>query len=109
MKTIHDLGHGFWNIRSDFRLVGILNIGTHASLIRLRSGRFVILDSCALSEATRSQLLALTDEGRGVEAILNLHPFHTLHCAEMAGVFPGARLYGSVRHMRQHPDLPWEQ
>lgn len=109
MRTIHDLGHGFWNIRSVFRLGGILDIGSQASLVRLRTGRFVILDSCGLSDAAQAHLLALTDGGHAVEAILNLHPFHTRHCADMAALFPDARLYGSVRHMRHHPDLPWEQ
>ena len=43
MERLIDLGNGFWNIRGDLRLFGLLNVGTQASLVRLRSGRFVAL------------------------------------------------------------------
>ena len=108
MERLIDLGNGFWNIRGDLRLFGLLNVGTQASLVRLRSGRFVALDSCAMDTPTRDRVMALTDGGTAVEAILNLHPFHTLHCATMAQMFPQARLYGSRRHWRKWPDLPWQ-
>lgn len=108
MDNIRDLGNGFWNIRGVHRLGGIVNVGTQASLVRLRSGGFVMLDSVAMNGQTQAAVLALTDSGRAVRAILNLHPFHTLHCATAAAMFPGAALYGSIRHRQRHPDLDWQ-
>ena len=106
--AIHDLRHGFWTIRGDFRIAGVLNVGTQAGLVRLGSGRFVLLDSYPLTGSVRDTVMQITDQGRAVEAVLNLHPFHTLHCATTARDFPQARLYGSARHRLRHPDLPWQ-
>ncbi|MCA0943262.1 hypothetical protein LCM08_25005 [Salipiger pacificus] len=43
-----------------------------------------------------------------MEAVFNLHPFHTLHCAAMARDFPTAKFYGSERHCRVCTSVPWE-
>ncbi len=104
---IYDLGAGFWNIQGSFRLGGIINIGTQCSLIRLPSGSFVFLDSYTLTDDVRSQVMALTDNGQKVEAVLNVHPFHTVHCAQMAEDFPQATFYGSERHHKQVPTVQW--
>ena len=104
-----DLGHGFWNIRGTLKLGGIVNVGTQTSLVRLTSGRFLFLDSYELSGEVRDQVMALTDQGRAVEAVLNLHPFHTLHCEAMARDFPEALFYGSDRHARLRPSVLWEE
>ena len=106
-EQLIDLGDGFWNIRGDLRMAGVLNIGTQCSLVRLRSGGFVFLDSCAFGDRIARQVMALTDNGRAVRAILNLHPFHTLHCAAIARDFPDAALFGAHRHRLRHPDLNW--
>lgn len=103
-----DLSHGFWNIRGDLRMAGVLNVGTHCSLVRLANGAFVFLDSCAFDNPIARQVMALTDNGRAVQAILNLHPFHTLSCRWMHDRFPDALLFGSERHRRKWPDLPWQ-
>lgn len=107
-ERVIDLGNGFWNIRGNLRIGGILNVGTHCSLVRLSSGRFVFLDSYGFGDDVARQVMALTDQGRAVEAILNLHPFHTLHCQTMHDMFPQAMLFGSDRHHRRWPDLPWQ-
>ena len=104
---IIDLGAGFWNIRGTFRLGGVLNIGTHCSLVKLTSGKFVFLDSYTLTEDLRAQVMALTNNGQDVEAVLNLHPFHTVHCAQMAKDFPQAIFYGSSRHHKKVPEVQW--
>lgn len=104
-----DLGEGFWNIRGSFRLGGIVDIGTQCSLVQLNSGRFVFLDSYALSGESKAQVMALTDEGQQVEAVLNLHPFHTTHCKQMAQDFPKATFYGSSRHHTQVPEIDWSE
>ena len=94
---IHDLGAGFWNIRGSFRIGGVINIGTQCSLVKLSSGRFVFLDSYALTGDVRDEVMALTNNGQDVEAVLNVHPFHTVYCAQMAKDFPQATFYGSSR------------
>ncbi|MBA2057299.1 hypothetical protein H0262_05310 [Psychrobacter cryohalolentis] len=104
---IIDLGAGFWNIRGTFRLGGVLNIGTQCSLVKLASGRFVFLDSYTLTDDVRAQVMALTNNGQDVEAVLNLHPFHTVHCAQMAKDFPQATFYGSSRHQKKVLEVQW--
>lgn len=105
--TIINLGQGFWNIRGALRIGGLIDVGTHCSLVQLAKDRFIFLDSYELSGAVREQVMALTCQGQAVEAILNLHPFHTLHCEAMARDFPQATLYGSLRHQQKLPQLPW--
>ncbi|MEN6670109.1 hypothetical protein AAJP47_07025 [Psychrobacter sp. B38] len=106
-NEIHDLGKGFWNIRGAFRIAGVINIGTQCSLIQLSSGNFVFLDSYSLTGDVREKVMALTDNGQKVEAVLNLHPFHTVHCEEMAKDFPKATFYGSSRHHKKVPNVQW--
>ena len=98
----------FWNIRGSYRIAGVIDVGTQASLVRRANGRFVFLDACALSSRVSRAVDDLTGGGEKVEAILNLHPFHTVHVRKMHELFPRARLYGTRRHLERFPDLPWE-
>lgn len=106
---IIDLGSGFWNIRGSFKLGGLIDIGTQCSLVKLESGKFIFLDSYTLSGDVRDEVMILTNNGEDVEAILNLHPFHTVHCAQMAKDFPKAINYGSERHKQQVPEVTWAE
>lgn len=101
------LSDEFWNIRGDFRLGGVLNIGTQCSLVKLSEGRFVFLDSYGLRGELRERIMALTNQGKAVEAVLNVHPFHTIHCAQMAKDFPSATFYGSSRHKQKLTQVTW--
>ena len=103
-----DLGNGFWTVRGSLRIGGVFDVGTQCSLVRLANGNFVFLDSYTLTDAIRAEVDALTDGGARVEAIINVHPFHTLHCEWMHRAFPQAKLYGTARHLEHLPDLPWE-
>ena len=98
----------FWNIRGSFKIGGVVDIGTQASLVRRRDGKFVFLDSYALSGGAEQQVLELTRGGEDIEAILNVHPFHTVFARKMHERFPRAKLYGTARHVSKSPDLPWE-
>jgi len=104
-----DLGNGCWNVRGTFKIGGLLNIGTQCSLIQRSNGDFVFLDSDTLNPVILRQVYDLTDEGRKVTAILNLHPFHTIHVRAAHEQFPGAALYGTSRHKAKAPDLPWAE
>ena len=107
-EKIVQVAENFWNIRGSFRIGGVVDIGTHASLVRLASGNFLFLDSYALSETVREQINAILHGGE-IEAILNLHPFHTVHVQRMHELYPVARLHGTQRHLDRFPDLPWEE
>lgn len=105
---IRDIAEGFWNIRGSFKIGGLIDVGTHVSLVRRSSGRFVFLDSYSLDDATDRAVRSLTNGGRDIEAILHLHPFHTVHVRNMHAHFPRAKLYGTARHASKFPELPWE-
>lgn len=107
--SILPVADGFWNIRGSYRIAGLLNVGTHASLVRRANGKFVFLDSYTFGEPVKSDLDALTRGGEDVEAILNVHPFHTVHVRAMHALYPRARLYGTSRHLTKFADLPWER
>lgn len=102
------VGDGFWNIRASFRMLGVVDVGTHASLVRRASGKYLLLDTCPLDEDTVRWIAGLTRGGADLEAILNLHPFHTLSVRAVHALYPGAALYGTARHHRKLSDLPWE-
>ncbi|PRY26129.1 hypothetical protein CLV78_101222 [Aliiruegeria haliotis] len=106
--TTIQISEDFWNIRGSFKVGGVLDLGTHASLVRRADGGFVLLDSWTLTPTQKAEVHALTDGGRAVDAIINLHPFHTLHCEAMHHDFPNAKLYGTERHRAVWPALPWE-
>ena len=106
-ETMTRLADGFWRITGEVRVGGLLDIGTQCSLVRRDDGRFVFLDSYTLPAPVRQQVDALTDEGRKLDAIINLHPFHTLHCEWMHRTYPDATLYGTTRHHEKLPGLPW--
>ena len=105
---MEDLAKDFWNIRGDFRIAHVLNIGTHMSLVRRPGGTFLLLDSYEPRSEVRDRLMALTDGGAAIEAVLNLHPFHTVHCNFMYSFLPEARHIGTRRHHERAPDLPWD-
>jgi len=98
----------FWNIRGDFKIAGVLNIGTHASLVRRESGQFVLLDAYTMEGKVKAQVDALTNNGADIEAIINLHPFHTVHVRKVHQLYPNARLFGTQRHLNNFAELPWE-
>ncbi|PIE17319.1 MAG: hypothetical protein CSA66_06130 [Proteobacteria bacterium] len=105
---IVQIADGFWNIRGAFRVFGLLNIGTQSSLVRLAGGRYALLDSYTLKGDPRDEVMARTDGGDALDAIINLHPFHTVHVKAVAAMFPNAKLYGTSRHHAVAPDLRWE-
>ncbi len=103
------IADNFWNIRGSFIIAGVIDIGTQASLVRRENGKFVFLDSYTLSGAARREVDSLTGGGEDVEAVLNVHPFHTVHVAKMHERYPHARHYGTARHLSRFPDLPWQE
>lgn len=106
--NVIEVADGFWNIRAPFR-IGLIEIGTHASLVRLGSGKFVLLDACAFSEEVHQWIGELTGGGDNLEAVLHLHPFHTLYVAMAHERYPKATLFGTARHVEKLGALPWDE
>jgi hypothetical protein len=107
-SNVIEVADGFWNIRGSFKVAGVFDLGTHASLVRRASGQFVMLDACGISDETRRWVDARTRGGEDLEVILHLHPFHTLHVRSLHKMYPRAKLYGTARHRDKFADLPWE-
>lgn len=106
--VIH-VGEGFWNIRGSYKIAGVIDVGTQASLVRLASGNYVLLDSYTLDKPTFRRVSEMTEGGEKIEAVLNLHPFHTVHVLKTHEQFPDAVLYGTARHHARFPELPWAE
>ena len=106
-KDIIAVGDGFWNFRGSFKIGGVIDVGTQSALVRLKSGHFVLLDSYALSRSARRLVSRETDGGEQLEAVINLHPFHTMHVRTIHQWYPHVAHYGTERHHRMFPELPW--
>src|SRR5262249_32159573 len=96
-------------VRGSFKISGLLDIGTHISLIRRQNGKFLFLDGYTLPAPVKQDLDALTRGGADVEAVLHVHPFHTVHGEAMHRQYPPSRRYGASRHLARFPSLPWER
>lgn len=107
-EQVLKISDDFWNIRGVFKIGGVLNIGTHASLVKRTNGKFVLLDAYTLQDKVKEQVDALTNNGADIEAIINLHPFHTVHVERSHQQYPNAKLYGTQRHVDKFPTLPWQ-
>lgn len=107
--SLLQISDDFWNIRGSFKIAGVIDIGTQASLVKLKSGKFVFLDSYTLDQDLADQVNALTRDGKDIAAVLNLHPFHTVHVEWMHKQYPKARHYGTARHLSRFPALAWQK
>jgi len=108
MSKLVRIAPTFTNLRSSFKL-GPLDVGVHSSLVQRKNGKFLLLDSTSLEPEVKDQVAALTNGGKDIDAILNLHPFHTSSLELVHKLYPHAKLYGSSRHVEKAPDLPWQQ
>lgn len=77
MSKVIRVADKFVNIRSSFKLGGI-DIGTHTSLVKRKSGKWLMLDSVKLESQVKAEVDSITNNGADLEAVLNLHPFHTV-------------------------------
>lgn len=108
-SNVIPVGDGFWNVRGPLKIAGVLNVGTHASLIRRDNGKYLFLDACELDDQTRRWVDEQTRAGEDIEAILHLHPFHTLFVKPLHELYPKAKLYGTARHLYRFQDVPWQR
>jgi len=100
------IGPGFWNIRSSF-VIDDIDIGTHMSIIQLKSGKFVIVDTVQLNPELQNEINNLTHNGTLMEAVIATHPFHTTYFPAFYEAYPKAPFYGTPRHLKIEPQIPW--
>jgi len=104
------IGPGFWNVRAPFK-VNISNItleiGTQMSLVKLRTGRFILIDTVDVDQQLRAEIDGLTKNGTLIDAILATHPFHTTYFPVFYNIYPKVAFYGTPRHLRLQPQIPW--
>lgn len=60
------------------------------SVIKLASGKFLIIDTVPLEEEHKAALDALTENGALIEAVVATHPFHTLAFPAFYKAYPNA-------------------
>ncbi len=94
----------FWNIRGSFKIGGVVDIGTQASLVRLADGNFLLLDACAIDDGLGEEIDGIVGDSE-IEAIVHLHPFHTVHVQAVHARYPAARLHGTQRHLDRFNEL----
>lgn len=104
---LHQIGPGFWNVRTSFKLFKIIDIGTHMSVIQLRSGNFLVIDTVEMNDQLKKELDDLTNNGTKIEAVVGVHPFHTLAFPDFYKLYPDAKYYGTPRHLRNLKDIKW--
>eukprot|EP01013_Petalomonas_cantuscygni_P007331 TRINITY_DN1909_c0_g1_i1.p1 TRINITY_DN1909_c0_g1~~TRINITY_DN1909_c0_g1_i1.p1 ORF type:complete len:300 (-),score=34.77 TRINITY_DN1909_c0_g1_i1:364-1218(-) len=105
-RRIDPIGPNFWNIRGNFDIDSI-NIGTHMSIIKLSSGKFLVVDTINITADLLQEFNTLTSNGTSVEAIVATHPFHTSFFPMWYKAFPHIPFYGTPRHLRIEPSIPW--
>jgi hypothetical protein len=101
------IGPGFWNVRSSFMIDGF-DIGTQMSLIQLKNGKFLIIDTVAIDAPLKNAIDTLTGNGTLMEAVLASHPFHTTYFPSFYKLYPKVPYYGTPRHIRIQPQIPWK-
>lgn len=104
-----DIGSGLWNLRGSFTfLVGMVDIGTQMSFIRLSTGKFLVIDTCAIGAADKTIIDKLTNNGELIEAVVATHPFHTMFFEPFFKMYPNAEYYGTPRHLNRITSIPWK-
>ncbi|CAF3746141.1 unnamed protein product [Rotaria sp. Silwood1] len=107
-NVLYEIGTNFWNIRVNFKmLAGLIDVGSHMSLIRLNNGKFLIIDTVILNDQLRNQIDHLTDNGKNIQAVIGVHPFHTLAFQTFYETYPKVEYYGTPRHLRRLTNIPW--
>lgn len=106
-NKLHLIGPKFWHIRGHFRTFKLIDIETQMSIIELSNGKFLIIDTINMSNRLRQEINNLTDNGDNIEAVIGAHPFHTLSFEAFYRAFPKAAYFGTPRHLRRLPNIPW--
>ena len=106
-----EIGVGFYNLKTPFYckevLGGLIDIGTHMSLLKLESGRFIVIDTCPLDPCAKKELDSLTMNGTLIDGVVATHPFHTTYFEPFHTLYPNLKYYGTPRHIRNIDVIEW--
>ena len=106
-----EIGVGFYNLKTPFYckevLGGLIDIGTHMSLLKLESGRFIVIDTCPLDPCAKKELDSLTINGTLIDGVVATHPFHTTYFEPFHTLYPNLKYYGTPRHIRNIDGIEW--
>jgi len=101
-RYLIQVGPGHWNVRGQLTsMCGLMDIGTHMSLLKLKNGRFLTLEM-------KKEVDILTVNGTLIDACIATHPFHTLFFKPFNALYPSIKLIGTPRHILKFPDLKWD-
>lgn len=106
-NELHLIGPCFWNVRSHFKYMQLIDTETQMSIIQLSNGKFLIIDTVPMDHHLRQKLDYLTDNGNNIEAVIGAHPFHTSSFLAFYEAYPKAAYYGTPRHIRRFAKIPW--
>jgi len=106
-NELYSIDPGFWNVRGRFKVLKLLEIETQMSIIKLRNGKFLIIDTVEMNDHLREKINHLTNNGENIEAVVATHPFHTLSFPAFYQLYPKAAYYGTPRHLRRLTEIPW--
>jgi hypothetical protein len=96
------------NVRGHFRVFAkMVDIGTQMSIAQMSNGNFVVFDTVELNNHLRNQINQLTDNGDLIEGVIGTHPSHTQSFLTFYQTYPQAAYYGTPRHLRVLPQIPW--
>lgn len=108
MKTpIEQVAPGFFNIRGHFKIAHVVEIGTHMSLLKLPNDKYLVIDTVPMNPFLKGGIDEITNNGANIEAVVGTHPFHTLAFRGFHKEYPNVPYYGTPRHLRVIPEIPW--
>lgn len=108
-KNMIQIAPNFWNIRGSFKVVlGMVDIRTHMSLIKLNNNKFLVIDTIPFSGNLQNMFNEITNNGNDIEAVIATHPFHTMAFKDFYEKYPNIDYYGTPRHLRTIKDIPWK-
>lgn len=85
----------------------MVEIGTHMSIVQLRNGNFLVIDTVVINDELKRDIDELTHNGTKIEAVIAVHPFHTLAWTAFYKMYPHAKYYGTPRHLRKLTEIQW--
>ena len=102
------IGAGFWNVRRQFTILAhLVDIQTHMSFVQLANGKFLVVDTVEVNDRLAQEINHLTDNGEKIEAVIGVHPFHTVAFDSFYQRYPNAAYYGTPRHLGRLMQIPW--
>eukprot|EP01113_Clastostelium_recurvatum_P038391 TRINITY_DN5741_c0_g2_i1.p1 TRINITY_DN5741_c0_g2~~TRINITY_DN5741_c0_g2_i1.p1 ORF type:complete len:305 (+),score=51.29 TRINITY_DN5741_c0_g2_i1:24-938(+) len=106
-ETLRLVAKDFWRVHADYYVFGVANIGTQMGIVKLSSGKFLLLGAVPITEKLKQEIDKLTDNGKNIEAVITTHPFHTGYTEGLWKLYPDAKFYGTPRHIETLPDIDW--